>query len=144
MLVRCGNVWAVVTCGRFQAVELVTPHTIYAGIVIPFQIEPADLAWANQCAASTEPLELPEHRAGPLLEVQAAAAKIRGALAAAKSMVAFANAQALGAPPGPKVCATCGKRSRKLCPCRCVRYCCRACQTEGWPAHKLVCPAAKH
>ncbi len=63
------------------------PDVIHGGVVVPFVIEPADLVWAGQRAASTEPLELPERRAGLLREVQVAAAKIREARAAATSMV---------------------------------------------------------
>ncbi|KAH9925047.1 uncharacterized protein BXZ73DRAFT_91190 [Epithele typhae] len=36
-------------------------------------------------------------------------------------------------------CHVCGKRDSKYCPCRCLRYCGRECQTADRAAHKQTC-----
>ena len=42
-----------------------------------------------------------------------------------------------------KPCSKCGQPAGMKCSrCRAVRYCCRACQTSDWPAHKAACSRA--
>ena len=47
----------------------------------------------------------------------------------------------------PVLCSHCGnggsKQSTKLCACKLVRYCDKACQKADWKAHKAVCSAVK-
>jgi hypothetical protein len=40
----------------------------------------------------------------------------------------------------PNICEHCGKPGKSLCgACGTVRYCSKACQKAGWPAHKAAC-----
>ncbi|KAI7845146.1 hypothetical protein COHA_001191 [Chlorella ohadii] len=68
---------------------------------------------------------------------------------AGDSLAAVSNAQMSQSTAPQHVaipsCAACGKRAIQLMVCsgcRSVAYCSRACQKQGWPAHKQVCSAA--